>query len=241
MPDRPQAGGLPLPLLSRGLMVFLVFCFLLVLRKKVSTGAKLTLLWFSFSLFAALLSSRPYPHYLLQTTPPLALSFGLLLAKGKEKIIPFLIIIAISLSMIVFHYWHYPTLSYYQNFYSFAFKQKTKNDYFSYFGDQAQDLYQAAAYIKVNTSPEEKIFIWGNQPSIYPLSERLPVGRYTVAYHIVDFNGYEETMVTLQASPPRYIVRILAEKRPFTDFENLLKESYFKARSVGEIEIYHRR
>jgi hypothetical protein len=237
-PDKPQAGGLPLPLLSRGVIVFIVFCFLLILREKISTAAKLVLLWFSFSLFAALLSSRPYPHYLLQTTPPLTLSLGLFFSRGKEKIIPILMAAALFFSMIVFHYWHYPTISYYQNFYTSVLGLKSKNDYFAYFGQDAQSLYQTAAYIKTHTSPEEDIFIWTNQPSLYPLSERSPLGRYAAAYHIIDFNGYEEALVALKASPPRYLIWFLSVKQPFPALEAMVENEYFKVKTIGEIEIY---
>jgi len=47
------------------------------------------MIWFSFSLFAALLSSRPYPHYLIQVLPAFSLSFGFLaLSKKWLKSIP---------------------------------------------------------------------------------------------------------------------------------------------------------
>ncbi|HUS52143.1 MAG TPA: hypothetical protein VMX77_01605 [Candidatus Bathyarchaeia archaeon] len=238
VPDKPQTGGLPLPLASRGLMVLVVFSLLIIIRKRTSLVAKLTLLWFSFSLFAALLSSRPYPHYLLQTTPPLALSFGLILSRSKERLIPLLLVISIAISMITFNYWHYPTLSYYQNFYRFVLRLKAKDEYFAYFGRDAQDLYQAAGYLKTRTAPQEKIFIWGNQPSIYPLSERSPIGRYSVAYHIIDFNGYQETIAALKASPPQYLIRILSEKRLFPTLEVLIDKDYLKVKTIGEIEIY---
>src|SRR5258708_6093788 len=49
--------------------------------------------WFCLSLFASLLSNRPYPHYFLQTIPPLALLFGYLAQVlgevfGKKKTAP---------------------------------------------------------------------------------------------------------------------------------------------------------
>ncbi len=237
-PDKPQAGGLPIPLLGRALGILIVFSLLFSLRKRLSSAAKLTTLWFSFSLFAALLSSRPYPHYLLQTIPPLTLSLGLILAKEKEKIISLTMVVVLVFSMVIFNYWHYPTVSYLQNFYSFALNLKTRDDYFAYFGGHTQDLYQVAAYLKTHTEAEEEIFIWSNHPSIYPLAERSPVGRYATAYHIIDFNGYEETIKALQSSLPRYIVRSLEEKRAFPSLEALLANQYLKIETVGQFEIY---
>lgn len=236
-PDKPQVLTLPLPLLSRALLVALVILALFILRKKVSQAAKMVLIWFFFSLFAALLSSRPYPHYLLQALPSLSLSFGLFLKKSFEKLIPLFLIFIFSFSFLVFRFWHYPNLSYYLNFYQFAFKMKSQEEYFSYFGPQAKTIYQVADYLQSHTQPEEKIFIWGDQPSIYALSRRLPVGRYTVAYHIVDFDGYQETMKVLREKRPSLIIKMRTEKRNFPDFESFLKKDYLMAEIIEEAEI----
>ncbi|MBL7150363.1 hypothetical protein ISS86_00350 [Candidatus Microgenomates bacterium] len=237
---KSQTLGLPLPLLSRTLLVALTTLVLFVWRKRTSSAVKLILLWFSFSLFAALLSSRPYPHYLLQVIPSLALSFGLIFRKSKEKIIPLFLVFIFSFSFLVFNFWRYPNFSYYLNFYQFALKMKSKNEYFSYFGSQAKVVYQVANYIQTHTYPQEAIFIWGTQPSIYALSRRLPVGRYTVSYHIVDFNGYQETMEALKEKKPSLVIKIKEEKRRFPDFEGFLRNYYLKTETIEGIEIFRR-
>lgn len=237
-PNKPKLGSFPIPLLIRGFLVFGVSILVFYLRKKLSLAAKLVLIWFSFSLFAALLSSRPYPHYLLQVMPSLALSFGLIFLKNKERVIPLLFIFIFSFSFLVFHFWHYPNISYYKNFYQFALGQKNKESYFDYFGGHVQALYQAASFLKSHTSSEEKIFIWGNQPSIYALANRLPIGRYTVAYHIIDFNGYEETIASLEKNPPRYIIVCQEESRPFPNLFAFIQKNYVLANQFGDFKIF---
>ncbi len=238
--DKPQALGLPLSLLGRTSLVALVVLALFIWKKKISLVAKLTLIWFSFSLFAALLSSRPYPHYLLQALPSLSLAFGLIFTPSKERVVPFFLSLVLTLSFFGFHFWHYPNLSYYLNFYQYALRMKSHEEYFAFFEGQAKTIYQVAEYIQTHTQPEERIFIWGNQPSLYALARRLPVGRYTVAYHIIDFDGYQETIKDLREKEPSLIVKMKQVKKKFPDFENLLRSDYLKVSTMGEAEIYQK-
>jgi len=233
----PTLGGLPYPLLIRGILLLGGVVILFLFRKNLASSVVLVVSWFSFSLFAALLSSRPYPHYLLQVIPALALSFGLVFSKNKEKIVPLVLSFLLAFSFLYFKFWHYPNISYYRNFYQFAFGLKSKESYFDYFGKETWALYQTAAFLKLHTSPQEKIFIWSNQPSIYALANRLPTGRYTVAYHIIDFNGYEETMNALTKNPPRYIIVSAEEKRPFPEFFAFLQNNYISVFLAGEFNV----
>lgn len=237
IPDKPKIGSLPLPLLIRTLIVLGFLLIVFKLRKKISPTAKLILVYFPFALFAALLSSRPYPHYLLQVIPPLSLSSGLIISKNKEKIIPFVLTTFFIFSFLYFKFWHYPNISYYQNFYQFILGKKSKEDYLNYFGRHTKFIYQIGKYIKSHTSPQEKIFIWGNQPSIYAIAERLPVGRYTVAYHIADFNAYRETIEVLIKNPPSYIIVSLEEDLFFPTLSTFLQEHYSSHLRLGNFRI----
>jgi 4-amino-4-deoxy-L-arabinose transferase-like glycosyltransferase len=239
-----QASGLPLPLLIRSLAVFLLVLFLFVFRKKVSSAAKVILVWFGFSWFAALLSSRPYPHYLIQILPPLALSFGLFLVKQKkyrqEKLIPAVLTVILIATFLIFRFWYYVNLPYYANFYQYLLGIKNKQTYFADFDPRANDIYQVSEHLIVRTLPDEKIFIWGSDPFIYALTQRLPIGRYAASYHIIDFNGYQETITLLQEQKPRYLIVDPDEKRPFPSFFNLLKREYAFEKQIGDFKIYHR-
>lgn len=242
--SQSQSGGLPLPLLIRGLAVFLLVLFLFVFRKKVSSAAKVILVWFGFSWFAALLSSRPYPHYLIQILPALTLSFGLFLVKQKkyrqEKLIPAILTVILIASFLIFKFWYYTNLPYYANFYQYLLRVKNKQTYFADFDPRANDIYQVSEHLIARTLPDEKIFIWGSDPFIYALTQRLPIGRYAASYHIIDFNGYQETMNLLQEQKPRYLIVDPDEKRPFPSFFNLLEWEYALEKQIGDFQIYHR-
>jgi len=237
--DKIQAGGLPLALLSRGLLVFLLFLFIFIFRKKFSPQVKLILTWFSFSLFAALLSARPYPHYLLQILPPLSLSVGMFYCH-REKLIPGVLIMVLVATFIIFKFWYYPNLPYLFNYYAYLVKFKNQDQYFKFFDPQTEAIYQAAVYIKTHTSPSEKIFVWGNQPAIYALSGRLPVGRYTVAYHIKDYHGYQETIKALLNNPPRYLVILDEYRQSFPDLAIFIERNYLPQIQFNQIQIFHK-
>lgn len=242
--DKPQAGGFPTLLLARGGLILLMTILIYYYRKRLSLATKLILLWFSFSWFAALLSARPYPHYLIQILPPLSLSFGYLAIKSKKEwqkaLFPLVLILIFRITFAVFHFWDYPNRPYYLNFCQFALGLKTKEEYFLDFDPQSLDLYQTADYLQDRTLPDEKIFIWGTQPSIYSLARRLPVGRYTSSYHIIDFNGYQDTLEKLSQKPPRYLLVTGDEKRPFPALVYFIHTHYTFEKQIGNIQIFHR-
>ena len=236
-----QSLGLPYELLFRGWLVFLITLGIFFLRKKIARPVVLVILWFSFSLFAALLSSRPYPHYLLQTLPALSLAWGLFMTNKKpEKLVPLILSLTFFFTFQFFHFWHYPNQPYYQNFYQFVFGQKSREQYIAHFGQNTQSIYQTAIFIKTHTQNQEKIFVWGDQPAIYALSDRLPVGRYTVAYHIRDFNGWQETMRAISDNPPRYLILMTEAKNSFPALSLFIHEKYLLQEHFGQIQIFHK-
>lgn len=238
--NRPQLVGFPLPLILRVSFVLVVILLLFALRKRLAKVFLVSACWFAFSLFAALLSSRPYPHYLLQTIPSLSLAFGLLTIKTKEKLLPIVSLATIIFTFVIFKFYLYLNCPYYLNFYQYLFQLKDKASYFSSFDTRTNNIYQTASFIKVRTLENEPLFIWSNQPSLYALANRPIVGRYSVAYHIIDFNGFEETIIQLKKQSPHYIIVDQEEKRPFLEFFNLLERKYALEKQTGNFQIYHR-
>jgi hypothetical protein len=84
------------------------------------------------------------------------------------------------------------------------------------------------------------VFIWGDEPNVYALAERLPIGRYTVAYHVVDFNGYEETIEAWDKNPPKVVIVMMDEKREFPEMENRLAVEYMLAKQIDKAMVYRR-
>ena len=137
-----------------------------------------------------------------------------------------------------YNFYFYPVFSYYNNFYSYVLHLKNQDQYRSFFGSEVNNLYLTSQYINQKTISDQKIFVWGDSPFIYALSDRLPVGRYIVAYHIVDFNGYQETINLIKAQLPQFIVYYPMSNRPFLELDSFISLYYFPTESFGTSIIY---
>ncbi|MEI8067565.1 MAG: hypothetical protein WCG91_01250 [Candidatus Shapirobacteria bacterium] len=215
--------------------------YVLLIKKVIDKKIAFLLFWFGTTIFAALLSGRPYPHYLIQTLPSLCLVIGAIFSKSYKIIAKAILVLSVAFLVFVFwkfNFYSYPTTAYYKNFYSYALGQKSQANYYSFFGSGVQRIYDISNYVKENTAENEKIFLWGDESFIYSLSDRLPVGRFTVAYHIVDFNAYNVTISQLKNTPPKLIIYYQMNGRPFQELDNLIKEYYYPAKAFDSVIIY---
>lgn len=224
------------------LIALLIIVFILYLKKIIKREHLLIFGWFFACIFGALLSTRPYPHYLIQVLPPLCLLLVTFLSKNKSSL---KIIGLFSLCFLVFiikkyNFYFYPNLDYYRNFYTHL-TSLNSSDYLSYFGSNITTINQISDYINKNTSSTDHVFVWGDEPYIYALSDRLPPGRYTVAYHIVDFNGYTETIESFKANSPKFIIYFPMENRPFTELDGILNRYYFLDKKIQSVLIFQKR
>lgn len=222
---------------SSGLMIrafLLLILFLgityLIRKKFISHILGLFLIWFIFSLFGSLLSGRPYPHYFIEVVPSLSVIAGLAIARKKARYYlaaasSFLLLLA---SHRYFNFWWYPQISYYQNFVSFLVGKKTPAQYYQYWGEKVRENYHLSDFIKRSTTEEDRVFIWGDGACIYAISKRLPPGRYTVNYHIFDFNGFKETLQAIKKNKPRIIIKLADEKREFEKLDHLIEREYIR-------------
>lgn len=222
-----QDGAIQFGLPFRSVVLAITIIGILMFKKFFDKTTLFASIWFVFAVFSMLLSGRPYPHYIIQAVPPLAILVTILLL-GREKYrfltVPFLLIFFTSLVFYKFYY--YPVFSYYQNFLSFSAGQKSQEEYFRHFDGRVPITYKLAEVIASRTTSQEKIFIWGTMPELYALTHRLPPGRYVTSFHIGDFQGEAETLKSLQDNPPRYIIRVQGEKRPFSGFDSFLYKNY---------------
>ena len=90
-----KISGFSLEFIFRLLFLALLLIILFIFRQKLSLTFKIVIIWFFTSVFAALLSTRPYPHYLLQILPSFSLSFGLIFLKENKlvKVIPLILLL----------------------------------------------------------------------------------------------------------------------------------------------------
>ncbi|MEN8253299.1 MAG: hypothetical protein ABFQ62_02915 [Patescibacteria group bacterium] len=213
--------------------------------------------WFVLSLFASLLSNRPYPHYFLQLVPALSLLIALFfdtcldLKMVRKKFRPkfsikkirklemffsvFLISISIAVALIL-NLGLYEASSYYSNFFKLVSGKISREDYYSSFNSLMTDNYEAARVIM--SSGEREIFIWGTNPMLYALTKTSPAGRFTVSFHIRDFLAYSETLDSITAKRPFFIVVMKDENQKFPGFYEFLQENYMPNQSFDHFTLW---
>ena len=236
-------GGSNQGLLLRaaGLTIGLIVFWILAAKWRLEAKFKLIVAWFLLALFGALLSARPYPHYLIQPAIPAAILLGWWWSASWriKKILVALGFVAVA-SYLAVGFWQYPVLDYYQNFLSYAFGQRERLAYWRYFDERVPQTYALADYLKQTTLSSDRVFIWGDEPMVYALARRLPPGRYTVAYHIVDFDGYQETLNALELNPPKVVIIPTYEERPFPGLKEKITKDYVYVTQIDQALIYRK-
>jgi hypothetical protein len=184
-------------------------CLLLILNSsKLSKTTVFIYLWTLFGLYNAFFSDRPYTHYLLVLLPAFSLLFGHLLEYRKTKLINVFMILVISL-IGYFHFQIYRrTLPYYENYLSFLIGNKSIKDYEYFFDANTPRDYAIANFIDMNVSKDESVFLWSDSPQIYALSNKLPIGKYVVAYHIKFYKNADiVTKEEIETATPKFIIQ----------------------------------
>lgn len=231
----PATAGLPLRL---GLMLlsWLIFYFQFS-KKHIDKKFLFLSCWFTACLFGVLLSTRPYPHYLIQIVPPL-----IILLFYFKKYLWHLIFLLALLTYAIVHYkfYFYASFSYYKNFIQYTLNQKNTESYRQYFGQNVNYFYQISSYIDQKTSPNDSIFIWADDPYLYPLSNRLPSTKYITAYHILDYNGYQLTINQLKTNLPKIVVYNQSMNRPFPILDRFINDYYYLDNQIGPYYLFYR-
>lgn len=228
-----------LPLLTRFFVVVVGLGILYVKKARLSKEFVFACAWLLFALFGVTLSERPYPHYLIQAVPPVCLIIGILVAKRNYEQIWSIPPLALAAFVPFFyHFWHYPTLSYYQRFLNFAGGQITKEEYLRSFGGQVVSYYKTADFIKRATNPNEKIFVWGEGSQVYALSKRFPPGKYVADYHIRDFSTNEELLATLAQRPPALFLVFPQTRELPHEIVGFLTKNYAQVHEIEGVIIW---
>ncbi len=185
-------------------------------RNRLSKAELFILLWLFFSLFNTYFSGRPYTHYAIVFLPSFCLFIGLLFnnypSVTKTKIFAAIVILVIALTY-QFRFNLTGSITYYQNVMQFLSGKKNVEAYQSYFDQKVPRDYIVANFISRHTTANEPVFVWGNNPEVYALSHKIPIGKYTVTYHITQNNAFDETQEAINKKSPKYII-VLNESGP---------------------------
>lgn len=229
---------IPQGLLILKLILLSIFSLFLVLkRSKFSKSDIFILLWFAFSLFNTYFSGRPYTHYALTLLPSFCLILGMVFTKNAKSRILYLLILLLSIIFVnnTFKFNTKKTVNYYSNVLGFLTGRKSVSSYYEFFDHKTPRDYEIASYIKMNSDSEDNIFLWGDSAQIYALSNKLPPGKYTVAYHIKQYkNGLKETQEAISKAKPKYIITLPeSEPIPF-DLPNYTSKFIFNEATIYE-------
>jgi len=230
-------------LMMRGVVLLVLTAVFGWGTKRMEWEYRMVGIWFLFALFGALLSERPYPHYLILAISSVALLMGLLAKewkKGERWLWTVMLTVVTMVGVVKYGFYFYPTMSYYGDFLQMVKGEKSYEEYANDFDWRVERTRELSSYLREITDPGEKIFVWGDEPFVYFESETLPVGRYIVAYHIVDFEAREETMEKLREEKPRVVINMVSEKRKFEDFHAWRENNYGLAERISDAEVYIR-
>ncbi len=198
--------------------------------KKISDRLFLFIVWFVAGLFAAFLSARAYPHYLLQVLPPFVLLCGFIAWKLMETkkvylkvalaLLPVLLLLGgfktffpgvtgfkdISKAVVAYNY--------YANFVARATGKMSQEEYSDKFDKKADDMLDLAKYIDENgknyldETGRVRVYLWGNSAWFYDRANVNNVSRYVVDFHIGgDPNRRIELIDDIEASVPTFIIQ----------------------------------
>ncbi|MBI3385136.1 glycosyltransferase family 39 protein [Candidatus Gottesmanbacteria bacterium] len=222
--------------LLKGIPILAIFFFLFLLRRRLKPVLTLIILWLVMSFLGSILSARHYIHYFLQVVPALSLLIGMFF-QHKQRFFYGLVLFLIFLSAFSHTYYlRYPIL-YYQNFLGRALGLKETSSYNSFFDPHVNRTYKVADFLR--QEKEGPIFVWGDEPLIYALSRRSPVGRFSAAYNISwQESRKKETLEKLQKTPPVFIFVVKPVFFPFSELDSLISKNYQFVTQIEDVFVY---
>ncbi len=223
-------------LLIKTILLAGVATFILSKKKYLSKQTFFLYLWFAFSVYNAFFSERPYTHYLLVALPSFSLLVGQLIHSKKKRVFNGIMLgISIFLAFTYFQLYK-KTTTYYQNYLQFITNNKNIVDYESFFDNNTPRDYDIANFITTNVAANDKIFLLSDNAQIYALSNKLPIGKYIVAYHITFYKNADIiTKKQIDETQPRFIIQTVED--PLLD--DLLSSYRLKYIMEG-VKIYER-
>lgn len=235
-----------LSLPGKAVVVLLLTGIFIVLQraKKLTFFHLFLFFWFISTFFASLLSSRPYPHYLLQMALPVAILIGSLTQWKtrllSEKVVSIAMTGLLVVVLLFFNFRMYPTVSYYTRFFSMLSGSLPQDEYENSFDRLVKDNREVTAILR--NSADDNLFIWGTNPMLYAQAQKVPTSRFTVSFHIKDIPGSDtETFQKIQTTMPYYIVVMRNERDRLTGLADLLASEYIPAKSYDSMILYKKR
>jgi hypothetical protein len=200
-------------IVPQGLLIFKLILlgslslFIFWKRKAYGLSFAFVSLWLGFSLFNAYFSQRPYTHYVLVLLPAFCLVIGLFALNKHFSKIAGVLMLSVFIAVLLSFNFYIKTIFYYQNFAAFMLSKQSVTSYERFFDGSTPRDYELANFINLSAKASDNLFIWGNNAQVYKLTNKLPPGKYAVAYHITGYkDGYANTELGLEVNKPKFII-----------------------------------
>lgn len=227
-----------------------VLLWLAIRRQRIHEAGFLPflLLWFTTSLAGALISGRPYGHYLIQAFPPLALLLAGLRLPTSQRLrtaaVTGLVVVQTLVLLLGVYRGIYPvdranSIRYYQNFYEYIRGDKSERRYNDFFDWHVNRMQLMAAALEAAGARGHTALIWGEYPWLYPLAGLVEVTRYPTSAYAQDTPvHWREFTAALVTERPEFIVVAGDAKVPFPFLESFLSQHYHSVGWVQGSRIY---
>lgn len=235
---------------GKTIILFTLFILISLNNDQIKKRLQFISLYFIFTLYAVLLSSRPYPHYFIQMVPAFALlvveiivaiseiNKKKFLQTAKSFTVSFGLIALTIYVMVSFKFRPYSTAKYYKQFYKYATAQISKEEYENSFDGVVKDNRKVSKMIA--EMGIKRMFIWGTNPLLYAQSKTIPTSRFTVSFHIKDFNDYDRTFAQVEKEQPKLIIVMKNENQSFPKLEEYLAKYYLPNDQFESMTLYLR-
>ena len=260
------------PLILTPVLVSLV-CLAWFRHKAQTPAWILPALWLVFTLAGALLTGRPYSHYFLQVIPPLSLLAAMIVPRLSWSWRPrwqqapalalALSVVALWLSVVrpefygnvlAMHYTKDP--EYYANFAGLVTGIKDRERYNNYFDRRVALTLELEKTLKQMNVKDKKLYIWGEYPWVYALTDSQPATRYVTSFYVLLIPNLDTQLYqTLTDADPRFIVTVtdvwptirdesgVARRRldiSMRAMSLLVTKNYTPVASIGKAQIFSR-
>src|SRR3989344_5240885 len=199
------------------------------------------IVWLSFTFYAAVFGGRPYEHYLIQAVPAFSLIVGAILFNKSFLKVGLAAIILVSVLVPVLEF--RPRIDfghYYFNFFKFVAGKTNFEEYTASFGQQIPINYAISSYLSgcaaysqgntcvhQRTQSGDRLYIFGNEPAIYFLTNLQPASRYITFFHVAGTQASKnEAGFAIAKNAPKFILVQKPKPGDFPELEKIINSDY---------------
>ena len=216
--------------------IVLLIIYFLYWKKKINFTSAIIFTWFAGSLFGAALSSRGYPHYLLQAIPSFLVLIGYSISGKLISLRTFrnIAILGVVTILVIFSFVQgkqndklLEYNKYYQLGYGYLFGNVSRTEWSDFFNPRLKFMYDTARYIDSVTDSGTVVYFIDHNGWFYELSNTKSASRYVAYYHIWHTeNRTEKAFKDIEDSKPEYIVFNRKETWIFQDLWKYIENNY---------------